>query len=209
MARTNTQTSQWDIADLRDNWIFLWNLTALGRTRLWLALAADGKRVENIQSRPNGPRLSANWDPTGCEDVQGTLHPHRIAAGDIEASYSSDWPIPCATPKLFTAQWPGSGPSSGRVLGGPRGEEKSRTSGPRASLSFAKLKEPREAGRPMIPQPNQWNVVFAHPAFPKECGAPADWHSTAGICVIWGRPLISSPPRAPPSLPRCHTRSHS
>lgn len=28
----------------------------------------------------------------------------------------------------------------------------------------------------MIPQPNhQWNVVFAHPACPKECGAPADW----------------------------------
>lgn len=28
----------------------------------------------------------------------------------------------------------------------------------------------------MIPQPNQWNVVFAHPAFPKRVEPPADWH---------------------------------
>lgn len=67
--------------------------------------------------------------------MQGTLHPRRIAAGDIEASCSSDWPIPSAHPSfhstmgLFGAlEWPS--------LGGPRGEKvweaalRSRTSEP-------------------------------------------------------------------------------
>lgn len=34
---------------------FCRNLTSLGRTGLLLALAADGKRIENLQSRLKGP----------------------------------------------------------------------------------------------------------------------------------------------------------
>lgn len=33
------------------------HLTSLGRTGLLLALAADGKRIDNLQSQPKGPRL--------------------------------------------------------------------------------------------------------------------------------------------------------
>lgn len=47
----------------------------------------------------------------------------------------------------------------------------------------------------MIPQPNRWNVVFAHLAIPTECGAPADGIHCGNPCLL-GRPLISSPPRA-------------
>lgn len=63
---------------------------------------ACGRRQEDsaISNHDPRPQASANKDPKGCEDVQGTLHPRRIAAGDIEASCSSDWPIRCATPKL-------------------------------------------------------------------------------------------------------------
>lgn len=63
---------------------------------------ACGRRQEDSAISNHGPRpqASANKDPKGCEDVQGTLHLRCIAAGDIEASCSSDWPIDRATPKL-------------------------------------------------------------------------------------------------------------
>lgn len=69
-----------------------------------------------------------------------------------------------STMGLFGAlEWPS--------LGSPRGEKvweaalRSRTSEPpRHSQSC------RSSGRPMIPQPSRWNVVFAHPAFPQSVG---------------------------------------
>lgn len=48
----------------------------------------------------------------------------------------------------------------------------------------------------MIPQPNQWDVVFAHPAFPKSVEPLLTRLHCGNLCLL-GRPLISSPPRAP------------
>jgi hypothetical protein len=62
----------------------------------------------------------------------------------------------------------------------------------RASLPFAELKEPR---RPMIPQPNRWNVVFAHPAFPQSVEPLLTGIHCGNLCLL-GRPSISSPPCA-------------
>lgn len=58
----------------------------------------------------------------------------------------------------------------------------------------------------MIPQPNPWNVVFAHLAFPQRSGAPADRHPLRESVFLGSALDLLSTAR--PSLPRCHTRSH-
>jgi hypothetical protein len=99
--------AQWDGADLHDNWIFLLNLTTSGRAGLWLALAADGKRVENIQSRPKPPRLP----PTGAQkDVKICRGPCiRIALRQVILKL-----LTTLTGQFHVPHTPG--PSSGRVL---------------------------------------------------------------------------------------------
>lgn len=139
--------------------------------------------------------------------MQGTLHPRRIAAGDIEASYCSDWPIPSATPKLFTAQWSCSGPSSGRALAGRGGEEvweaALEVTNVRFSLPFAELTVLWEADDTSAQSVER--RLFS-PRTPPECGAPADRHPLRESVSLGS--ALDLLPTARPNLPRCHTRSH-
>lgn len=147
----------------------------------------------------SSPQCPPTGGPTECEDGQGTLHQRCIAAGDIEASCSSDWPIRCATPKL-SAKWPCSGASSGRVLVAPRErEEKVWEATPevtniQASSSFAELKELREADDTSA---QRWNVVFAHLPLPPSVEPLLTGSNCGRESVLLGRPLdLFSPPRA-------------
>lgn len=106
---------------------------------------ACGRRQEDSAISNHGPKpqAPANRDPKGCEDLQGTLHLRCIAAGDIEASCSSDWSMPSATPKLSQHNGLGRGPRVAESWW-PEGREgvggRAEVTNIRASSPFAELR---------------------------------------------------------------------